>query len=281
MKKTLLFIAILFVCRSGIHAQVTLPYYSGFDSNDQKNGWEEYKTAATEFSHWTYAGFGAFSDPNYVGHDYSPSTGITLTDNWFVSPGFSIAGGGKLDSIRYMFSGFSMPADGDTVGIYLLTGAKDPATATKTLLFDFRGSEYMADNTYRVKTNLTLPAAGGLSYLAIRYRNTDCSSKWLTVAFDNIAISGTGAVGLNEAKQNNEEEVSIYPNPTGGSMNISYSGSVSSIRVLNELGQAVQLYSNLENTFQKEISLSGNVKGIYFIEIRDAEKTLIRKIVKQ
>jgi hypothetical protein len=279
MKKSILFIAILFVCKSGIHAQVTLPYYSGFDDTDQKNGWEEYKTAATDFSHWSYTTFGAFSDPACIGHDYSPSTGITLTDNWFVSPGFSITGGGTLDSIRYKFSGFSMPAEGDTIGLYLLTGSPNPATATKTLLFDFRGNDYVTDNTYRAKTDLPLPSSSGLSYLAIRYRNTDCSSKWLTVAFDNIAISG-GTVGLNEAKQIGEE-VFIYPNPTGGNLNISYAGNITSIRVLNELGQVVQHYANLENIFQQEINFSDNVKGIYWIEIRDAEKTLMRKLVKQ
>jgi len=279
MKKTLLPVLILFASLSSIYAQVALPYYSGFDTNGEKNGWAEYKTASTQFSHWTYSGFGAFSAPNCIGHDYSPSTGITLNDNWFVSPGFSIPNGGKLDSIRYAFSGFSMPAEGDTIGIYLLSGSQDPTTATQTLLFDFRGSEYMTDNTYRAKTNITLPGASGLSYIAIRYRNSDCSSKWLTVAFDNVAVNG-GAVGLNEAAQNSEP-ISVYPNPTNGLININYPGTISSIRVLNALGQEVFQYTGPGNTFTKEISLSGNEKGLYWIELMDGEKVMVRKLVMQ
>ncbi len=132
-----------------IFAQVELPYYSGFDNAEQKAGWTEYQTASTEFSHWNYATFGAHSDPSFISHDYSPSTGITLTDNWFVSPGFSIADGGKLDSVWYKFSGFSTPTDGDTIGIYLLSGSQDPDTATRLLLYDFRGEDYITDNSYR------------------------------------------------------------------------------------------------------------------------------------
>ncbi|MFT5779726.1 MAG: hypothetical protein ACI837_002685, partial [Crocinitomicaceae bacterium] len=143
-----------------LKSQVSLPYFSGFDDAAQQDGWIEYKTASTLFSNWGYGTIDAYSAPTCVGHDYSPSTGITLTDNWFVSPGFSITNGGLVDSIRYMFSGFSTPTTGDTIGVYLLNGSQDPTLATsETLLFDFRGSEYVADNVYRVKTDLILPAS--------------------------------------------------------------------------------------------------------------------------
>ncbi len=267
------------VLSAQLKAQVTLPYYSGFDNSQQQNDWVEYKTAATQFSHWEYRSTNAYSDPNCIGHDFSPSTGITLTDNWFVSPGFSITNGGKLDSIRYKFTGFSVPDIGDTVAVYLLNGSPDPAAATsKTLLIDFRGNEYLADDTYRIKSDITLPPSNGLSYLAIRYRNTDCSSKWLTVYFDNIAISGS-TVGLNES--GNHKNLSVYPNPTkDGKFYLDYSGKPTSIQVLNILGQLVQNVSVVDNTINKAaVDLSNQVKGIYLIVVRDGEAYYTQKVV--
>jgi len=119
MRKILFFMVtwVLYLISIPLNAQVLLPYYSGFDDASQKAGWTEYKTAATTFSHWGYASVGSYSAPNSITHDYSPSTGITLTDNWFVSPSFSISNGGKLDSIRYKCSGYSVPEAGDTVAI--------------------------------------------------------------------------------------------------------------------------------------------------------------------
>src|ERR1035437_10386082 len=120
MKNNNLFTIIGFLTLFSISlkAQVSLPYYTGFDNASQKAGWTEYRKAATTFSHWGYSG--GYSAPGGIEHDYSPSTGITLTDNWYVSPAFSITNGGRLDSIRYNFWGYSVPSTGDTIAIYLL-----------------------------------------------------------------------------------------------------------------------------------------------------------------
>lgn len=283
MKKMKHFTIIGFVIllNPSLKGQISLPYYSGFDNTSQQTGWTEYKKAATTFSHWGYSPVGAYSPPNCIGHDYSPSTGITLTDNWYVSPAFSISSGGILDSIRYKFSGFSQPAAGDTVAIYLLNGSQDPSLATsKQLLYDFRNTEYITDNTYRVKTNINLPTLSGLSYLAIRYRNTNCSSNWLTVHFDNIAISSGTSVGINNL-ENNSNEVVIYPNPVNRAFSINYANNTKSIRVLNELGQVIKTFSNLESSQTKEIDLSDVLSGIYFVEIITTEKTFTKKIIRQ
>ena len=105
---------------------------------------------------------------------------------------------------------------GDTIGVYLLNGSQDPDLATSIqLLFDFRDAEYINDNTYRLQTGLVLPAMGELSYIAIRYRNSDCSSNWLSVFFDNVAISGNGGTGVDTLNAD-ESNLSIFPNPSEG-----------------------------------------------------------------
>lgn len=269
---------ILFFASFQLMSQVTLPYYSGFDNATQQEGWLEYKTASTEFSHWGYGSSNAYSSPNDVGHDYSPSTGITLTDNWFVSPGFSLSGGGQLDSIRYKFSGFSTPVEGDTIAVYLLNGSQDPSVATsKILLFDFRDEAYLTDNTYRILPEVDLPQSEGLSYLAIRYRNTDCSSKWLTVHFDNIAISG-GTTGLNEISKNQNE---IYPNPSTGYFMVNSLKEIESISIQNEKGQLVYQSSNSIGSNRVEIDLSNKPKGIYILRIQQGKELTTQKLILQ
>lgn len=259
-------VIICFIFSTTLIGQVALPYYSGFDNALQTNGWKEYKTAATQFSHWSYSTFESFSAPNSIGHDYSPSSGITLTDNWFVSPPFSIPGGGRLDSIRYKFSGFSTPEPGDTIGLYLLTGSQDPGQASsKTLLFDFRGAEYLADNSYRVKGDLSLPASNELTYLAIRYRNTNCSVKWLTVAFDNVAISeGTVATPTLDKSIN----VQVYPNPTYSNIVVRYPTRPLEVFICNEKGQIVMQFESSDlGPDQLNADVSNLPSGMYWLKL--------------
>lgn len=259
-------------------SQVSLPYFSGFDDANQQNGWIEYRIASTEFSHWQYEDGVGYSAPKSVGHDYSPSTGITLTDNWFVSPAFLITNGGQLDSIRYKFSGFSTPVAGDTVGVYLLNGSQDPLLATsKILLFDFRGTEYLPDNEYRVKTNINLQPLNGLSYIAIRYRNTDCSSKWLSVSFDNVAISGE-TIGLNEII-NNQNELEIYPNPATGNFIVNSQDEIQSVSIQNEKGQIIEELFFTVGIHTAKLDLSNKEKGVYFIKINHGEQIFTKKIM--
>ncbi len=276
-KIVLLFSALL--CLNFISlAQVTLPYASGFDNTSQQNGWTEYKKAATQFSHWSYATSGAFSNPRCIQHDFSPSTGITVTDNWFVSPGFSLSNGGMLDSIRYKFSGFSQPAAGDTVAIYLLHGSSDPANATQTLLYDFRGNNYIADNTYRLLTEVELSAADGLSYLAIRYRNSNCSSNWMTVFFDNIAISGNGTVAITEPTA--QSVLEVFPNPVQQTLNLVSPGGMYSIRITNERGQIVNTFTQLGGVNRYEINCSSWAQGIYFVEVSSDEGVSTHRVIR-
>ncbi len=277
MKKTIIFYLMCRILFSVLNStgQVSLPYFSGFDDASQQAGWAEFKTASTQFSHWGYGSFDPFSPPNSVGHDYSPSTGITVTDNWFVSPGFSIVYGGVLDSVRYKFSGFSVPQTGDTIAIYLLNGSQNPASATtKTLLFDFRDAEYITDNTYRIKTNITLPASNGLSYLALRYRNSNCSVNWLTVYFDNIAINGAGA-GFDE---NVPIETQVFPNPSNGVFSLSSSDDLKSMIILTLTGQIVYQATDPENSI---FDLSDIPKGVYIAKIQNNNKLFMHKIIIQ
>ncbi len=257
--------------------EVFLPYYTGFDTEEEQAGWKEYKTAdSCLLVHWTIAEVG-YSNPHSITHSYAPSTDVTIGDNWFVSPGFSIGNGGMLDSIRYKFSGYSKPGAGDTIAIYLLNGSQNPSIATsKILLFDFRGDEYINDYKYHVKTGISLPAIDGTSYLAIRYRNDDWDSNWLTVGFDNISVSSI--INIKETRGN--KEIKIFPNPSSGIFTVQSPQKIQSIKVSDNGGKIIYQSSIVRNNITK-INLSDYPKGIYVVNITQKNKVITEKIVIQ
>lgn len=282
ISRKILSILIIGFTVTSMSAQVTLPYFSGFDNAAQQTDWTKYKKAATTFSDWEYGTVNAYSPANCIGHDYSPSTGITLTDDWFVSPGFSINGGGMLDSIRYKFSGLSSPLTEDTIAVYLLNGSQDPDLATSTqLLFDFRGAEYVSDNTYKLKTNLSLPAMGGLSYIAIRYRNSNCSNYWLTVHFDNVAISGTGSTGLNalNALNPNESNLEVFPNPSDGQVKITSETELDNIEIINSIGEVIYAKYDCTGQTTLNVDLSRFKSGVYLVKNYNNVTSQFKKLI--
>ncbi|MFZ1678588.1 MAG: T9SS type A sorting domain-containing protein, partial [Saprospiraceae bacterium] len=116
--------------------------------------------------------------------------------------------------------------------------------------------------------------------LAIRYRNSNCSSNWLTVAFDNIAISGNSGVGLADLNEDNDKVV-IYPNPATGKFSIKHKSGVHSFVVQNNTGQ--KIYETVGDKFgdTTEIDLSTQPKGIYFVKIQQGSETITKKIMLQ
>lgn len=273
MKKIILLAALLI--GNLTFAQVTLPYSTGFDSPALQTGWVQHMKAATNATQWEYSSANSNSAPFSLSHGYAPATGITLVNNWFVSPAFEIPSGGNLDSISYLFSGFSVPTPDDTVAIYLLQGSQDPDLANKILLFDFRDAEYIADNTYRTKTDLTLDAYSGLSYLAIQYRNSDVSSYWLTVHFDDVAISGS-TVALEDHPL--DEQFTVYPNPTSGELFIeNYLSQVETVQVLDLSGK-VHLTKSAIQDERITLDLSELGTGLYIIQVQTQKGVLSKRV---
>lgn len=190
MKKTITrVLGSLCLASVSLLAQTPLPYFSGFDTPAQQSGWTLYRKGSTISSAWTVAAQNFYSAPNALLHFYPVGE---QTDDWYVSPPFQFPAGGKIDSLRFSFIGFSpSPALTDTIAVYALTGSPDPALATKTLLLDFRGTNYVSDGLWRDTSAVPIPANAGSTYLAFKYVG---NSSWLDARFDNLAISGSAPV---------------------------------------------------------------------------------------
>jgi len=271
MKKRIIF-CLLILLTSNIFSQITLPYYTGFDNASEQNGWVEYKKAETNFTGWNYSNSNSNSAPVCIAHDYSPSSGITLVDNWFVSPSFEIPQGGNLNEISYKFSGFSQPSVNDTIAIYLLQGSQDPDLATKILLFDFRNNEYITDNVYRTKTNINLQSFNGLSYFAIRYNNSNASSNWLNVFFDDITISENS----NNVNQSALPTIKLFPNPTKQFIFINSNSIIfTNAKVYDISGKLISSKKIEEN----KINIGSLPNGFYILKLSNDKTSVTKKFI--
>ena len=74
-----------------------------------------------------------------------------------------------------------------------------------------------------------------------------------------------------------ERSISIFPNPSNGVILIKGIDGISSIQVVNSLGQTIQTIDSNVNSVVK-IDLS-NRKGVYFVKLMDETGDLITKKV--
>lgn len=214
MKQLIITSLLLTTTVFSVSAQVNLPYNTGFEGSSEQTGWVQYKKGTqSSFYEWEYVPGQGFGSSTALMH-YYPVGGSVASDDWFVSPAFLIPTGGTLDSLRYSFTGFSLPQAADTVFVYLLFGDQDPDVANQqTILYEFTGSNYQNDGAWRLLSPITLPAQpAGDSYLAFRYKTV---SNWLDVRFDNVAISGNSAAGIAETTIGKHV---LYPNPSDGTV---------------------------------------------------------------
>jgi hypothetical protein len=244
-------------------AQTTsLPFIESFNPTMPQMGWQMFRKGVMDpFYKFDIGSIQSF-DGSYLFHNY-PVGGTAATDDWYVSLPFSFASGGKIDSVRYSFSGFGLPQAGDTVAIYLLQGSPDPAVATKTLLNDFRGAAYVADNTWKKTMNIIIPQTAGTSYIAFRYRTVN---NWLDVRFDNLGLSGNGVNGIDD-KFKAGLDFTIAPNPFANKLTVHTNRSFERVRIYDALGKAVY-----DQSFQTVIDLSSLPSGSYFLELADADQ---------
>lgn len=78
----------------------------------------------------------------------------------------------------------------------------------------------------------------------------------------------------NDSFQENLPQVTIYPNPSSGNLNIQSSLLFERIEVLDQIGKTV--YSG---EYQNQLNLSNMSSGVYFIKLSGSEASTIKKII--
>ena len=93
-------------------------------------------------------------------------------------------------------------------------------------------------------------------------------------------ISGVLNKGHNPHRATNSQSpainnISVFPNPTTGEIEISNDEAISEIKVVNEAGQVVYKATPMEPEFVFQI----DTKGIYFVTVNSGEATQTKKII--
>jgi hypothetical protein len=172
--------------------------------------------------------------------------------------------------------GASMCDSTVTVALNVLTAIDVTITNTSpTLTANQTGATYQwldCDNG-----NAVIPAATNQSYTATVNGNYAVE---ITVGscVDTSACENVSTVGINEATL---KVTSIYPNPTKGMFTIELSelNDNSSVTVYDMLGKVIVSKELQSRTTQ--IDLTGNDKGIYFINIQTNDEPIVRKVILQ
>jgi len=99
-----------------------------------------------------------------------------------------------------------------------------------------------------------------------------------TVIFRQANPTGIGNL-------HNVQDLSLYPNPTGGRFTLSFNAENAvkdmEINVTTVTGQSVlrQSFTNVGHNFSKDFDLTEQARGVYFVEIRADGQKAIRKVV--
>jgi hypothetical protein len=113
------------------------------------------------------------------------------------------------------------------------------------------------------------------STLFIRFRIViDASHPNLNILLDDFIITKTENALANE-EFNSNDELMIYPNPTKDIINIGNTDSQKEIKVFNMIGQQI-----MTKDITSKLDISNLDAGTYLIIIKDGDKIITKKIIK-
>ena len=145
--------------------------------------------------------------------------------------------------------------------------------------YDFELARDVAFTNIEFSENVTVPnvlilgVTEGAEYFWRVKPNTICADGTFSEIF---SFTVEGVLGVNEQTI---EGLEVYPNPTTDILNVKAASDISSIEVMNILGQVI-LSENATSTTE-QIDMSGLRAGTYFVRINVENNNTVVQIVKQ
>ncbi|OFY64455.1 MAG: hypothetical protein A3H98_05150 [Bacteroidetes bacterium RIFCSPLOWO2_02_FULL_36_8] len=279
MKKQfgILFIFIIFIYKAEAQS-LPLPYYTGFDSPEEKAGWVQFRLGFQSQSDWYFDNYpGIPSLPNCISHHYNldPENPTDTIEDWYVSPPLKIISPSKI-SIKISLSLAEIYEPQKYIGIWLGSGANnDPAGGNFVELANLTN---MKPEGKWLDTSININKFAYPSYIAFKYRD---NNNWFIVEIDNVTISpDSGTFIIDKLKKNSV--ATIYPNPINGVAILEISDPLFSevdAVIYDLLGQTV--HSQTLNPKRETLNLNLS-NGIYFYKVLNREKEIVRgKLIVQ
>lgn len=264
MKTLRLAICILLISTSSLSQGLNLPYYTGFDSPNERAGWQEYRTGFLSSFNW--------NDNGFLGHDYNVGGNSTDTViDWYVSPALNITSSARI-SMKVRTGGFSIPTP-NNCEIWIGTNDPNPVTGNFSL---FANVSYMSPQSAWLDTSFNISTISDSVYFAFKY--TTIGAHWMTYSFDTISIGNF--VGL---KENRNTSFSVYPSPVIDEAQIQFNNFMNNgeISIYSVSGQKMIEKKNVNGDNYK-LNLSNLNNGIYFIVLKNENGIVTtQKIVVQ
>lgn len=214
------------------------------------------------------------------------------TQLWAKKAGGSATAAGVTDV------GFAITADefdNIYVGGYFTNTATfgtTSVTGTNATFTDLFIAKYLPDGTTAwVKADggtgsdqildLYLHSNGKLYFTGNYYEAMDLTGSYNMLGTNyEIFIADIQAISVSAKEINGAGDLSVYPNPFSGILNIHSEGAkIEQVTVSNITGARVEYRSDI-NQLDEQIDLSHLSKGVYFISIKTNENVVVRKLIK-
>ncbi len=204
-----------------------------------------------------------------------------VSDDWMFSPCLSLTTGVTYQ-VKYYHACFknSTIAGAGSLGVFL--GTKDSAQYMTTTVKAMSvltpvtignaaavTAAYIADSA-----SFTVPATGNY-VLGFEGKNTSATNTAL-IALDNINVKVVATSGIKSLV--NTADLSVYPNPTSGLLNITTTASNGTVEVMNLMGQVV--LSKQLNNGNNSIDISNLSNGVYSVQIMQNNTLTVSKVIK-
>jgi hypothetical protein len=262
MKKIKSFTIIGFITLLSItlNAQITLPYYTGFDTPAEKAGWQEFRTGFLSSYSWNSNGA--------LHHDYNVggNSGDIVVD-WYVSPPLNFSSPGKL-SMKVMTGGFSTPFS-DNCEVWYGTNNPNPSTGNFVLIANL---SYMQPQYQWIDTTINISIASDSGFIAFKYKTIGAA--WMTYTIDSITARLNPA-SIKETNSSEKTRVKISPMPFNYQATVYFSSCIRNgeLSIYNIFGQKIKTIKNISG--QEYKLLRNNLpKGLYFIQLIQDNKII-------
>lgn len=262
MKTTFTIFLSLFGLSTLFSQSLPLPYYTGFDSSTEQDGWQEFRTGFESTYGW--------EDLGQLSHDYNVGGNPTDTViDWYVSPPLEFVAPGTV-TMKVKTGGFSTPTP-NNCEVWFGTNDPNPLTGDFVLIGNL---SYMQPQSQWIDTLFDIPFTTDSGYVAFKY--TTIGAEWVTYAIDSITVSiPADPIGINEIESNN---TTLVPNPFVSNTTLYFDSEIENgqLDIYNSNGQKVRSLSNINgNQYQLE---RGNLPaGIYLMHVSQNSKVITTK----
>ncbi len=262
MKKTIVSLSLILVCGLSINAQILS---ESFSSTSAPVGWTQEDNNSNNFIQDWYWEF----DGSIMKHVFYQSSMHDQPDCWVFTPDIAMVSGQTYNISFSLNTNYNFLVGAASLQVKI--GQGKSSGAQTTLLWS---DANITNTTWVTKSfDYNCTTSGNYNY-SIRCITPKGGSLLLgsDSYIDDVVISQSTTT---DVVSDNNQEISIFPNPTNGIINI-IGKELNRVRIYNNTGLLMQEVNCQHNNFV--VDLSTYSSGIYFVEIIQKDKIEIQKL---